>query len=129
MGPEKYGKLEAPCVILTVGPLSPSNLEDALEDDTDSLHYIKIMLRSCYRSSLVLSKHAELQALALSLLTTRKTGQAYEETLRVGLQTLVEEVKFSHLRDLHIVASSQKEASILIAMLSDMGHRQIDYSI
>jgi O-acetyl-ADP-ribose deacetylase (regulator of RNase III) len=126
IGPEKYGKIEAPCVILTVGPLSPSNLEDVeLEDDTDSLHYIKVMLRSCYRSSLVLAKHAELQALALTLLTTRKTGQAYEQTLRVGLQTLLEEVKFSHLRDLHIVASSPKEASILIAMMSEMGHRLI----
>jgi O-acetyl-ADP-ribose deacetylase (regulator of RNase III) len=125
IGPEKYGKLKAPCVLLTVGPLSPTNLEDALEDDTDSLHYIKTMLRSCYRSSLVLAKHTELQALALSLLTTRKTGQAYEQTLRVGLQTLVEEVKFSHLRDLHIMASSSKEASIVIAMMTDMGHRQV----
>lgn len=126
IGPEKYGSIEAPCVILTVGPLSPSNLEDVeLENESDSLHYIKVMLRSCYRSSLVLAKHAELQALALTLLTTRKTGHSYEETLLVGLQTLVEEVKFSHLRDLHIVASSVKEASVLIAMMSEMGHRMI----
>mmetsp|Transcript_22887 Transcript_22887/g.34886 ORF Transcript_22887/g.34886 Transcript_22887/m.34886 type:complete len:84 (+) Transcript_22887:3-254(+) len=83
------------------------------------------MLRSCYRSSLVLARHAQLQALAISLLTTRKEGQAYAHTLRLGLQTLIEEVKFSHLRDLHIVASSQKEASILIAMMSEMGYRQI----
>jgi len=126
IGPQKYGDIQAPCIILTVGPLCPGNTYDVeLHQDTDSLHYIKVMLRSCYRSSLVLAKHAELQVLALSMLTTRKTGQAYQETLRVGLQTLVEEVKFSHLRDLHLVASSSKEASVLISMMSEMGHREI----
>lgn len=126
LGPGHYGDLDAPCVILSVGPLSPDSQGDTRRDtDSDSIHYITNMLRSCYRSSMVLAKHAELQVLALSLLTTRATGQAYQQTLRVGLQTLTEEVKFSHLRDIHILASSNREMSILVGMLRDMGHQQI----
>ena len=121
MGPENYGRLDAPCVILSVGPISPSNRDDVEKDDHDTLHYVKSMLRSCYRSSLVLAKHAQLQILGLSMLTTKPTGSAYEQTLRVGLQTLVEEVKFSHLRDLHIVAASEKEASALQKIARDIG--------
>jgi O-acetyl-ADP-ribose deacetylase (regulator of RNase III) len=122
MGPETYGKLDAPCVILSVGPISPSNLDDVEKDDHDTLHFVIAMLRSCYRSSLVLAKHAELQTLGLSLLTTRSTGNVYEKTLRVGLQTLLEEVKFSHLLDLHIITSTPKEAVLLEKIARELGY-------
>ena len=121
MGPENYGRLDAPCVILSVGPVSPSNRDDVDKEDHDTLHYVTSMMRSCYRSSLVLAKHAQLQTLGISMLTTKHTGYAYEQTLRVGLQTLVEEVKFSHLRDLHILTASQKESSTLQMIAREMG--------
>jgi Ran GTPase-activating protein (RanGAP) involved in mRNA processing and transport len=120
VGPQSYGELEAPCVILAVGPLSPTNDDHIEADDGDTLHYVRTMLRSCYRSSLVLAKHAQLQAAAISILTTKQTGSAYDETLRIALQTLVAEVKFSLLRELHIIVSSQKEASRLIEIMTEM---------
>ena len=125
VGPQSYGELEVPCIILAVGPLSPTNGDHVEEDEDDTLHYIRTMLRSCYRSSLVLAKHAQLQAAAISILTTRQTINAYDETLRIALQTLVEEVKFSHLRELHIIASSPKEASRLIEIMSEMKIRRV----
>jgi len=127
VGPEKYGMLDAPCVIMTVGPLSPSNRDDIEPHDGDTLHYVKTMLRSSYRSSLVLVKHAQLQAVALSMLTTRIGGSAYSETLRVGLQTLVDEVKFSYLRDVHIIAATQAEANAIVSVMTEMGLQQIHH--
>jgi len=126
LGPsrEYNAKLPAPVVILTVGPFSPggSQTESLLEGDEDFFHYSKIMLRSSYRASMVLARHSELQALGLSLLTTRKKGVAYEQLVQIGLQTLVEEVKFSHLTDLHIIAKTPKEASLMVAMMEKMGY-------
>jgi hypothetical protein len=124
VGPEEYGELGTPCLILAVGPLSPDNSTDAIDDDTDTLHHIKIMLRSSYRSTLILARHAGLQALALSLLTTRKTGKAYKETIQIGLQTLVEEVRFSTVRHFRLMASSPSEAALLIGMMTEMGYRR-----
>ena len=63
--------------------------------------------------------------MALSLSITPVDSPTYAEMLRVGLETLVEEVQFSHLRDLHLVARTPQEASILVDLLEDMGHRQI----
>lgn len=133
IGPEKFGSLAAPCIILTVPPLSTSiaasngkdDEDDYLVSSPDILSETKTMLRSCYRSSMVLAKHSELQALALSLSTTPETSPSYSETLRTGLETLVAEVQFSHLRDLHLIAQSPKEASMIVGMLQNMGHRQI----
>ncbi|KAL3921441.1 MAG: hypothetical protein SGILL_002745 [Bacillariaceae sp.] len=121
-------KLPAPCVVLTVGPFTPGDRQtDALlEGDEDYLQYSEIMLRSCYRSSMVLARHDELQALGTSLLTTHKKGPAYERTIRIGLQTLIEEVKFSHLTDLHLIAKSPKEASLMVAIMMEMGYEFTD---
>lgn len=124
VGPERYGELGTPCLILAVGPLSPDNSMDAVDDDTDTLHHIKIMLRSSYRSTLILARHAGLQALALTLLTTRKTGKAYKETIQIGLKTLLEEVRFSTVRHFRLMASSPREAALLIGMMAKMGYRR-----
>eukprot|EP00934_Nitzschia_sp_Nitz4_P000013 Nitzschia sp. Nitz4//scaffold12_size214221//67319//71587//NITZ4_001491-RA/size214221-processed-gene-0.153-mRNA-1//-1//CDS//3329534993//13//frame0 len=126
VGPAEYGDLNAPVAILAVGPVTQRDTNDAVADpDTDSLHYILSMLRSCYRSSIVLARHSQLQAVALNMLTTTESGTVCEQMLRVGLQTLAEEVKFSHLRDLHIVTSSQTEFSLICDILEDMGHSPI----
>ena len=122
VGPEQYGELGTPCLILAVGPLSPHNVEDAVDDETDTLHHIKMMLRSSYRSSLILARHAGLQALALSLLTTRKTGKAYRETVQIGMQTLVEEAQFCTVKQFQVMASSPHEAALLAGLMTEMGY-------
>jgi O-acetyl-ADP-ribose deacetylase (regulator of RNase III) len=124
LGPSlEYKKLSVPVVILTVGPFSPSRQSEALlESDQDYLHYSEIMLRSCYRSSLVLAKHAELKSLAITLLTTRQKGHMYNWALRQGLKTLLEEIKFTQLSDMHIIAKTPKEASIIVALMEEMGY-------
>eukprot|EP00980_Cylindrotheca_fusiformis_P021714 scaffold8535_cov132-Cylindrotheca_fusiformis.AAC.22 len=124
VGPEKYGELGTPCLILAVGPLSLDNAMDAVDDDTETLHHIRVMLRSSYRSTLILARHAGLKALSLSLLTTRKTGKAYKETIQIGLQTIVEEVSFSTVRHFHLMASSPREAALLIGMMTELGYRR-----
>jgi hypothetical protein len=136
MGPAQFCTLDSPCIILTVGPFSPSiaatsskagknGEEEELVLNSDFLEEAKTVLRSCYRSSMVLAKHSELQVLALSLSTSPDSSLSYAETLRVGLETLVAEVQFSHLRDLHLVAQNIGEASLIADMLQEMGHRQI----
>jgi hypothetical protein len=111
-----------------VGPFTPgsSHSDALLEGDEDYLQYSKIMLRSCYRSSIVLARHAELQALGMNLLTTHKKGPAYDRTVRLGLQTLLEEVKFSHLTDLHVIARTPKEASLMVDIMLEMGYEITD---
>ncbi|CAJ1954739.1 unnamed protein product [Cylindrotheca closterium] len=125
VGPEKYGELGTPCLILAVGPLSPHNSEDAVDDDTDILHHIKMMLRSSYRSTLILARHAGLQALALNILTTRKTGKAYHETVQMGLQTLVEEAQFCTVKQYQVMASSPNEAALLAGLMTEMGYQRL----
>jgi len=121
VGPGNYEDLLVHCIILAVGPLSP-NCDDVFEaDDEDSLHYISIMLRSCIRSCLILAKHSQVQSLAFPPITTRMGGATYEQTLRMGFKAMVEEAKHSDLNTLHIVASTEEEASKLIAMALDMG--------
>ena len=121
VGPGDYRYLRVPCIALAVGPLCPSCEDDCEIDDEDLLHYISIMMRSCVRSSLVLAKHSQLQSIAFPTLTTRFGGETYDVTLRMGLRTFVEEAKYSDLSSLHIVASSDDEASKLISMASKMG--------
>jgi hypothetical protein len=127
LGPSRTYRqtLPAPVVILSVGPYSPpgsSHSDTLYEGDQDYFHYSKMMLRSCYRSSLVLSRHSELQALGVVLLTTRKKGPEYEQTIQVGLQTLVEEVQASHLKDVHILATTPEEASLMVRLMQKMGY-------
>jgi len=126
VGPGEFGTLKPPCIILAVGPLSCSST--APDDDamtSNSLSYTKAMLRSCYRSSMVLAKHSDLQALALALSTPREENPAYLETIRVGLETLIEEAPFTNLRDLHLIARTPLEAFRIVEALRGMGHRQI----
>lgn len=121
VGPGNYDDLLVHCVILAVGPLSPVGEDDFEANDEDSLHYIKIMMRSCIRSSLILSKHSQVQSVAFPTLTTKKGGDTYEHTLLMGLKILIEEAKHSDLNNLHIVAKDEEESTKLIAMALDMG--------
>jgi Ran GTPase-activating protein (RanGAP) involved in mRNA processing and transport/O-acetyl-ADP-ribose deacetylase (regulator of RNase III) len=121
VGPGAYHKLQVHCVVLAVGPISPQRDEDYATSSEDILHYIEIMSRSCYRSSLVLAKHSQLQAIAFPTLTTKIGGAAYNSTLQLGLRCLVEESRYSDLSNVHLVASSEEEACKLIAMAAKMG--------
>ena len=112
-------------IILSVGPYgSPSGQIDAmLEGDEDYLHYGKTTLRSCYRSCVGRANKARLQVMAISPLTTRtKNGSIYEEMIQIGLQTLSEEVKFSQLEEVHIIARSSKEATIMVDTMQALGY-------
>jgi Leucine-rich repeat (LRR) protein/O-acetyl-ADP-ribose deacetylase (regulator of RNase III) len=121
VGPGNYDELQVHCVILAVGPLSPSCEDTVAADDEDSLHYTKIMLRSCIRSGLILAKHSQVQAVAFPTLTSKVGGDTYEQTLLMGLKILVEEAKHSDLNNLHIIGKNEEESTKLIAMAIDMG--------
>jgi O-acetyl-ADP-ribose deacetylase (regulator of RNase III) len=121
VGPGNYEDLAVHCVILAVGPISPDCDDECQPDDEDGLHYAKIMMRSCIRSSLILAKHSQVQSVAFPTLTTKLGGATYEQTLIMGLTILVEEAKHSDLNNLHIVASTEEESAKLIGMAMDMG--------
>ncbi|KAG7373277.1 leucine rich repeat LRR-containing protein [Nitzschia inconspicua] len=121
VGPGNYDDLRVHCVILAVGPMSPSCDDKYEEDDEDSLHYIKVMMRSCIRSGLILSKHSQVHSIAFPTLTAKMGTSAYEPTLLTNLKILVEETKHSDLNNLHIVARSDEEASKLIGMALELG--------
>jgi len=121
VGPGNYDDLKVHCVILAVGPLSPDGTAKILSDDEDSLHYVKIMMRSCIRSGLILAKHSQVQSIAFPTLTTEVGSDTYEQTLLMGLKILVEEAKHSDLNNLHIVAKDEEESTRLIAMAIELG--------
>jgi len=106
--------------------------DDTYEDDVlatpESLAYAISMLRSCYRSMVVLAEHSELQALTLCLSTPVEGSPHYLTCLRLGLETLVDEVSLSPLRDVHLRAQSPREAGMLQSMLEEMGHTQLESS-
>ncbi len=121
VGPGNYQELQVHCVILAVGPLSPM-ADDRIEaSDEDSLHYVKIMMRSCIRSGLILAKHSQVQSVAFPTLTTMVNGETYDQTLLMGLKILIEEAKHSDLNTLHLVARNEEESTKLIAMAIEMG--------
>jgi O-acetyl-ADP-ribose deacetylase (regulator of RNase III) len=121
VGPGNYDDLRVHCVILAVGPMSPTCHDEYEEDDEDSLHYIKVMMRSCIRSGLILAKHSQVQAIAFPTLTAKVGSPAYEPTLLTNLKILVEETKHSDLNTLHVVARSDEESSKLIGMAMELG--------
>ena len=115
-------------IILAVGPYRiPSNKTDALlEGDDDFFDYSITALRSCYRSCIGQANHTGLHVLAISPVTTQaksRTGRAYNELVQIGLQTLSEEVKFSQLKEVHIMARSEKEAATMAITMEAMGYK------
>jgi hypothetical protein len=121
-------RLPAPFVILTVGPFSHghSPTEYSPEEHEEYFHYSKCMLRSCYRSSLELARNSELEALGVTLLLTLNKGGAYESYIQTGLQTLIQEAKFSQLKDVHVIAKTPKEASMMVSRMMEMGYEMSD---
>jgi Ran GTPase-activating protein (RanGAP) involved in mRNA processing and transport/O-acetyl-ADP-ribose deacetylase (regulator of RNase III) len=119
VGPGNYDDLLFHCIILAVGPTSKD--VDYKPGDEDALHYIKIMLRSCIRSCLILAKHSQVHSIAFPTLTTKVGGATYDHTLLMFFKILVEEARHSDLNRLHISAVTEEEASKLIAMGIDMG--------
>eukprot|EP00537_Pseudo-nitzschia_pungens_P004634 CAMPEP_0172374930 /NCGR_PEP_ID=MMETSP1060-20121228/58377_1 /TAXON_ID=37318 /ORGANISM="Pseudo-nitzschia pungens, Strain cf. cingulata" /LENGTH=1613 /DNA_ID=CAMNT_0013101809 /DNA_START=228 /DNA_END=5069 /DNA_ORIENTATION=+ len=112
-------------VILTVGPFwsTSGQIELMLERDCDFLHFSEVTARSCYRSCITQANEANLQILAISLLTTRTaSSRIYKEMLRIGLQTLTEEAKFSLLQEVHVIAKDPQETAKLVEMMQMMGY-------
>ncbi|KAG7359457.1 hypothetical protein IV203_034555 [Nitzschia inconspicua] len=120
----KQKKLPAPATILAVGPFSPggSRSESLMEEDEEFLHYSRFLLRSCYRSAVALARNTELQALGICPLTTHNKGMAYHATIQIALQTLIEEAKFSDLKDVHVIAKTPNEASLMVSRMLEMGY-------
>jgi len=119
VGPGNYDDLLFHCIILAVAPTSRE--VDYKPEDEDALHYIKIMLRSCIRSCLILAKHSQVHSIAFPTLTTKMDGATYDTTLLIFFKMLVEEARHSDLNRLHITAATEDESSKLIAMGVDMG--------
>ena len=78
-------------------------------------------LRAAYRSSFGKIKDTGLEAVAIPAISSKEDGKAYERTLLVGLQSLIEEAKTSKLSAIHLMTSSGKEAKILIRLALTMG--------
>jgi Ran GTPase-activating protein (RanGAP) involved in mRNA processing and transport len=119
VGPGNYDDLQFHCIILAVGPTSRQ--VDYKPGDEDALHYIKIMLRSCIRSCLILAKHSQVHSIAFPTHTTKLGGATYDHNLLNYFRILVEEARHSDLNRLHITAANDEEASKLIAMGIEMG--------
>jgi hypothetical protein len=125
IGPRTYSKLPARYLVFAVSPLSPTNDDDEWDgdanQDADALHYLDTTLRSAYRSSFRLVNDSSMEAVAFPTITTKETGGTYERSLTVGLQTLVEETKFSKIKSVYLLTTSKKESTTLIKMALEMG--------
>jgi len=121
VGPGSYGRLRVCCVIFAVGPMSAAGVDRIKAEDKDELHYIKVMMRSCIRSSMILAKHSQVQSIAFPTLSPEKDCTAYDHILMMQLKLLVDEANHSDLITLHIVAESEVEASKLVGMAQELG--------
>jgi len=125
VGPKSFSKLNSSYIIFAVTPLTESNDDDDWDGDArkdeDALHYLDTGLRTSYRSSFQKINEAGLDAVAFRTITTKETGDTYERTLRVGLQTLIEEAKLSCLTSICLFASSSNEAKSLMKMAVGLG--------
>ena len=124
LGPKDFGELTAQYIVLSASPLSPTNDDrdwDGDKSDADDRHFMETSLRASYRSSFQVMTENSLKSVAIPMITTKETGTAYETTLRIGLQTIVEESKFSTLKSIFVCTSSSKEATLLIKMALQMG--------
>ena len=113
-------------------PLSPTN-DDTEWDfgeegkpqtaaETNALHYLDTGLKAAARSCFRNIKNTEVESVALSTVTTKpgKT-EAYERTLRVILETIMEESKRTKLKSVSLFAASGEEANRLIKLAVAMG--------
>jgi hypothetical protein len=121
VGPGTYGSLKACCVVLAVGPISTSCTDNIAAEDRNELHYIKVMMRSCIRSSMILAKHSQVQSIAFPTLIPDVDCTSYEPILVMQLKLLVDEARYSDLISLHIVARSEAESSKLIGIALELG--------
>ena len=126
VGPRAYSKLKFHHMILAVSPLSPTSDdaswdEDKVRVDEDGLHYLVTGLRASYRSSFRQLKGTGISGVGIPTITTKAGGATYQATLRVGLQTVLEESKLCNLQSIHMLAASSKEATALIKIAVEMG--------
>lgn len=124
VGPRSYHNLAARYVVMAVPILSPANDDeewDGENTDEDALHVLDTGLRTCYRSSFRLVKNTGMEGVGVPTVTTKEGGKVYERTLRIGLQTVIEEAKTTRLKSIDYIASSEKEAKILIKMAHTIG--------
>jgi hypothetical protein len=75
---------------------------------------------------MALARDAELQALGVCPLTTHSKGISYQATIQIALQTLIDEAKFTHLKDVHVIAKTPKEASLMVTRMLEMGYEMTD---
>ncbi len=124
VGPRSYSKLTARYVVMAVPPLSPSNDDEEYDADTaddDTLHYLETTLRTTYRSSFQMVKNTGMEGVGLTPVTTKPGGKLYERMLQICLQTVIDEAKTTRLHSVHLIASTEKEAKILIKLAGDIG--------
>lgn len=124
VGPRSYSKLAARYVVMVVPPISPSNEDEEYDADTmddDTLQYLEITLRTAYRSSFQMVKNTGMEGVGITPVTTKPGGKLYERTLEIGLQTLIDEAKTTRLSSIHLMASAEKEAKILIKLAKANG--------
>ncbi|KAG7359458.1 leucine rich repeat LRR-containing protein [Nitzschia inconspicua] len=133
LGPRSFDELDAKFVFLAVPPLSPNN-DDTEWDfgscglirnkmaEEDALHYLDTGLRATVRSSFRNIKNTGVEAVAVATITTKPHGsEAYQRSLQVVLETIIEESKRTSVKKVHLVAASGEEANYLIKTALETG--------
>jgi hypothetical protein len=131
LGPRTFGDLAAKFVFLAVPPVSPTNddsewdfqVHSGMTDaQIDSLHYLETGLKAVVRSSFRNIKNTGVKTVGLSTITTRPgDSEAYKRSLKVVLETIVEEAKRTCLTEIHLYACSGEEANQLIKTAVNLG--------
>ena len=132
VGPAKFDDISARYIFLSVAPLSPTNddtewdagsrSKNKTNAEADELHYLDTGLRAAVRSSFRNIKNTGVEAVGIPTITTSPNGSdAYERSLRVVLETIVEESKRTNMKAVHLIAASGDEANRLIKMALETG--------
>ena len=128
VGPGTYGSLIVCCVVLAVRPISADSSDWIKAEDKDEMHYIKVMMRSCIWSSMILAKHSQVQSIGFPTLSPDEDCTAHDHILLMQLKLLVEEANHSDLITLHMVAKSEVEAGKLVGMAQELGLITMNYN-
>jgi hypothetical protein len=70
-----------------------------------------------------LVKKTGMEGVGVATVTTKEGGKMYERTLKIGLQTLIEEAKTTKLKFIHFMTSTETESRILIKLAHANGLR------
>ncbi len=122
-GPNNYDKLAVPFVIHAVGP----NYSDYNTNDEEMMSMGDELLCSAYTSSMECCMHANLEAVAFSLLSAGvyRGSRSVQDVLRIGLRAICQFGGYEGLKEVYLCGFTTEEVDALVTIATEIGLNEI----